>query len=78
VVAINNITYRLKIGETEESFKYKFAEIDKSNRDDIEDNTNATNIVRGMYSPYLAVYSESELKTGALYNIYLENSGDIK
>jgi hypothetical protein len=32
---------------------------------------NASNLVRGIYSPYLAIYSNSgELETGCLYNIY--------
>ena len=33
----------------------------------------ATNLVRGIYSPYLAIYSESSLELNTLYNIYPNN-----
>ena len=33
---------------------------------------NSPNLVRGIYSPYLAIYSESKLQENEIYNIYLE------
>ena len=73
-VAIKNKIYRLEIGETEEAFRFKYAEVDNGNYDAGNEDTDkineATNLVRGKYSPYLAIYSEQgTLKTGCLYNI---------
>jgi len=42
-----------------------------SSSDDIN---KCTNVVRGIYSPYLAIYSDSKLSTSALYNIYQDVS----
>ena len=77
-VAIQDKIYRLEIGKGEEAYKFKYAEIDKStytqgkdSEKEIKDINKSYNIVRGRYSPYLAIYSESgELETGCLYNIY--------
>jgi len=75
-VAIKNKTYKLRIGETEEAYRFQYCEIDKgvsNTGDNNESEVNkATNIVRGMYSPYLAIYSSEPLETGELYDIYLE------
>ena len=76
-VAIKDKVYRLEIGETEEAFRFKYAEIDNGSYDagdeDVDKINKATNLVRGKYSPYLAIYSESgKLNTGCLYNIYLD------
>jgi hypothetical protein len=38
--------------------------------DDFDKVNSATNIIRGKYSPYVAVYSTKELDTSCLYNIY--------
>ena len=85
-IAIKDKTYRLQIGETEEAYRFRYAEVDngtytagddtkyiKANGEegDMQDKVNeATNIVRGKYSPYLAIYSDQKLQTGCLYNIY--------
>ena len=37
----------------------------------------ASNLVRGVYSPYLAVYSASPLDTSAMYNIYRDTVMDV-
>jgi hypothetical protein len=75
-VAINDKVYKLEMGECEEAYKFKYAEIDNSTysagNEDYDSVNEATNIVRGKFSPYLAIYSDSKLETGTLYNIYLE------
>jgi hypothetical protein len=77
-VAIHDKIYKLEIGQTEEAYKFKYVEVDNSTYNagdnDFDKINNSTNIVRGKYSPYLAIYNEegSELKTGCLYNIYKE------
>lgn len=78
-VAIKDKIYRLEIGETEEAFRFKYAEVDNSvynaGENDYKKVNEAYNIVRGKYSPYLAIYSEGEkLETGCLYNICQEIS----
>lgn len=78
-VAIKDKIYRLEIGETEEAFRFKYAEVDNSvynaGENDYKKVNEAYNLVRGKYSPYLAIYSEGEkLETGCLYNIYQEIS----
>ena len=77
-VAIKDKIYKLNIGYAEEAYRFGFAEQDISSKsDDQEANYEAYNFVRGIYSPYLAIYSNSILKTGALYNIYQDNPIDI-
>ncbi len=84
-VAIQDCVYRLEMGEAEEAYRFKFAEIDNGAIEDSKDNAGVDstgkkkkkkyyyyNIVRGKYSPYLAVYSDKELNTCALYNIYAD------
>jgi len=73
-VAINDQTYKLEIGETEEAFRFEYAQYDNgvydAGNEDWDKINGAPNVVRGKYSPYLAIYSENKLETGALYNIY--------
>ena len=73
-VAINDYIYKLEKGKAEEVFRFKYAEIDKSSYnagdEDFDAINAATNLVRGKYSPYLAIYSASKLDTSELYNIY--------
>ena len=81
-VAIQDQIYRLEMGQTEEAFRFKYAEIDSGSynagEEDFDKINKATNLVRGKYSPYLAIYSESgKLKTGCLYNILQESSTNI-
>lgn len=84
-VALKDKMFKLEVGNTEEVFRFKYAEIDsglydagnnnkKGENKDVKNINKATNLVRGMYSPYLAIYSEEELNTSALYNIYLKNT----
>ena len=77
-VAIQDKVYRLTVGAQEESYRFKYAEVDNGiyNAGDADYNkiNEATNLVRGNYSPYLAIYSNSgKLETGCLYNIYQDN-----
>ena len=73
-VAIQDKKYKLNIGVAEEAYRFGFAEIDTSS-EKVEEQTN---LVRGIYSPYLAIYSESVLSTGCLYNIYTDEEVDIR
>ena len=68
-VAINDKIYKLEKGKAEEAFRFEYAEVDTgtySAGDDSAKKTvnDATNIVRGWYSPFVAVYSENSLQTG--------------
>ena len=82
-VAIQNKVFRLKVGETEESYRFKYAEVDSGlynagEDEDFEKINKATNLVRGNYSPYLAIYSDTgKLETGCLYNIYQDSPINI-
>jgi len=63
------------VGAAEEAFRFKYAEVDNGNynagEEDYEKINKSYNIVRGIYSPYLAIYSDAgALETGCLYNIY--------
>lgn len=71
-VAIKKQIYRLNIGEAEQAWRFRFAEIDKS------EDKEYSNLIRGIYSPYLAIYSDNELETGCLYNVYLEKESNFR
>jgi len=61
------------MGKAEEVYRFRFAENDTEAQDLGKDESkkDSCNLIRGMYSPYLAVYSNSgQLETGCLYNIY--------
>ena len=82
-VAIQDKVFRLEIGEAEEAFRFKYAEVDSgtynAGDNDFDSINEATNLVRGKYSPYLAIYSNSgELETGCLYNIYQDSPINTK
>lgn len=80
-VAIKNKVYRLEMGETEEAFRFVYAEVDNGTTDagneDYDKVNNSTNIVRGKFSPYLAIYSDQKLDTSQLYNIFQDSSINI-
>lgn len=79
-VAIEDKIYKLEIGKAEESYRFQYCEIDSGIYDAGGDNyvNYATNLVRGKYSPYLAIYSNYALETGALYNIYQDSTQDVQ
>jgi hypothetical protein len=62
------------MGETEESFRFKYAEVDTGTYDagSSDKSEKSYNLVRGKYSPYLAIYSNTKLDDNELYNIYQE------
>ena len=80
-VAIKDKVYRLEMGETEEAFRFVYAEVDSgttdSGDDDYDSVNKATNIVRGKFSPYLAIYSATKLATSELYNIYQDSAINV-
>lgn len=72
-VALKDKIYKLEIGKTEEAYRFEYAEQNNS------EDGNATNLVRGKYSPYIAVYSDIfPLETNCLYNIFRDGVEDIK
>jgi len=73
-VAIESQIYKLNLGEAEEAYRFEYVdgEMNSSN-----DEYKTDRIVRGIYSPYLAILSESDLSFG-LYNIYHDNATKIK
>ena len=77
-IAIEDYIYKLEKGKADEVIRFKYAEIDKSSYnagdDDYEAVNSATNLVRGKYSPFLAIYSPVALDTSELYNIYSKDS----
>lgn len=92
-VAIKDKIYRSIIGKAEEAFRFRYVELDNGTYDagtkvknqnkgnsitEIVDE--ATNLVRGVYSPYLAIYSDQKLDTSCLYNIYQDtyNPNNLK
>ena len=80
-VAIRDQIYKLEMGVTEEAYKFVFtgdATVDDSykitNNTEYREGSNNTNLIRGKYSPYLAIYSLFSLQTNKLYNIYKEGA----
>ena len=73
-VAIKDKIYKLRKGQAEEAVRFEYAQTNSGEYNAGSGNessaTEATNIVRGMYSPFLAIYSNQKLETGQLYNIY--------
>lgn len=71
-VAIKDKIFRLNIGCAEESYRFRYVGNGESNNDE---NYEATNIVRGIYSPYIAIYSKDEtIESNCLYNIYRDSN----
>lgn len=88
-VALKDEVFKLEMGSAEESFRFKWAEIDNGTYDFGNDNSKgenkdketvngAKNLVRGVYSPYLAIYSTEQLEPGCIYNILIDNIQDQK
>ena len=88
-VALKDKVFKLVKGATEEVIRFEMAEYDSgvysAGNDDkdgkpkeMEKLKKASNLVRGKYSPFLAIYSDSKLETGALYNIYQNLDTPIK
>ena len=81
-VALEEQTYRLELGKADEAYRFRYIGKDSSEYNQGSDNPNevykAKNIARGIYSPYLAIYNNSNiaLKTG-LYNIYNSSTTNV-
>ena len=73
-VAIEDQVYRLDIGVAEEAYRFRYVKVNNGNYDagdeDIDKINESTNIVRGTFSPYLAIYSTQKLNLYKTYNIY--------
>ena len=79
IIAIDKEIFRAEIGKTEEAYRFRYFDGEPA----IPDGSNTADtakIARGMYSPYLAIYTggNGELKTGCLYNIYQDSSISTK
>lgn len=77
-VALEDKIFKLEVGNAEEVFRFEYAEYSDSGSynagdEDFDSINNVSNLVRGMYSPYLAIYSNQQLKTGEYYYIYQDN-----
>ena len=76
-IALKNSIYKLEIGKAEEAYRFGYAQADNgqynAGDEDFDKINSSTNIVRGKYSPYLAIQSGEILETGEIYNIYQEN-----
>jgi len=74
--------YRLEIGKTEEAYRFRYfgkkgnptTENNNNNNNNGKESRRTSNIIRGVYSPYLAIYSTKKLNTDSIYNIYLEKN----
>ena len=75
-VAIENCVYRLEMGKTEEAFRFRWVDVDNGSEDLGGNNSQdeAHNLVRGKFSPYLAIYSNDKLEVNKLYNIYQDSN----
>lgn len=75
-VALDKTIFKLEIGKAEEAFRFNYAQQDNgtynAGGEDFDKINKSTNIVRGKYSPYLAI-SGNNLEVGELYNIYQDS-----
>ena len=75
-IALDKTIFKLELGKAEEAYRFNYAQVDNSTysagNEDFDFINNSTNIVRGKYSPYLAI-SGNTLETGELYNIYQDS-----
>ena len=74
-IAIKDQIYKLEMGIAEEAYKFEIAgeevKIQGSQKFDVK----SVNLIRGKYSPYLAIYGNSTLlQPGNIYNICKETS----
>jgi len=69
------------MGQTEEAYRFEYVGKDSgiynAGEADYDAINEATNIVRGKYSPYLAIYSNNYKLEPGLYNIYPSNKLNI-
>ncbi len=64
-VAIDETIFRSKLGDAEEAYQFRYIESNKRY------DTNATNLVRGIYSPYIGIKSNGNILYNSIINIYI-------
>ena len=78
-IALDKTIFKLEIGKAEEAYRFNYAQQDNgtysAGGEDFDKINNSTNIVRGKYSPYLAI-SGTNLEECELYNIYQDSFED--
>jgi hypothetical protein len=77
-VTIKDKIYRTKIGEATSAYRFRCFGHDSTSYEagggDDTASRSDTNYIRGMFSPYLAVYCSGDvLRTGHVYNIYKDS-----
>jgi hypothetical protein len=80
-VAINNKIYRLNIGTAEQAYNFRCLGTDTTSYNigqGDDTSRNGTNLFRGIFSPYIAVYSENPLDVNQIYNIYNSDNSSEK
>ena len=64
-VAIDNTIFRSKLGDAEEAYQFRYTEANNRSKSD------AYNLVRGIYSPYLGIVSKGNISYNSIINIYI-------
>lgn len=64
-VAIDNTIFRSKLGDAEEAYQFRYIEANNRSKSD------AYNLVRGIYSPYLGIVSKGNISYNSIINIYI-------
>lgn len=64
-VAIDNTIFRSKLGDAEEAYQFRYIEANNRSKSD------AYNLVRGIYSPYLGIISRGNISYNSIINIYI-------
>lgn len=71
IIAVEDYAFRARAGEAEEAFRFRYLELENKSKD-------ATNLVRGSYSPYIGIIGNVDV--GRIVNIYIPgyNTGNMK
>lgn len=64
-VAIDNTIFRSRLGDAEEAYQFRYIEANNRSKSD------AYNLVRGIYSPYLGIVSKGNISYNSIINIYI-------
>lgn len=64
-VAIGDTIFRSKLGDAEEAYQFRYIETNNRSKSD------AYNLVRGIYSPYLGIVSKGNISYNSIINIYI-------
>lgn len=84
LVAIEDTIYRGVLGSAEEAFRFRYAEIENRGKVKVpvqkkvfgatvtvQEEREPTNLVRGIFSPYLGIISANNIKPNKVVNIYI-------